>query len=695
MGAIIGSLMAVFILIPLIGVYKTIIAGSLANVSIGVLYLTVLTKSTGLRRRLFFAAVPVVLAVLGIVFLPTWNSAVLSSGPFLYANKYKRFARQRNVSIEKAITTGRHLLYYKDGLSATVSVRVDADGNLSMQINGKTDASTQADKQTQLFLAQLPILLHSDPESALVIGLGSGITLGSLEKYPLTSIDCLEISEAVVEASSFFNKSNRNALEDPRLQLHLTDARNWVTFTDRKYDIITSEPSNPWIAGIGSLFTEEFFELASQRLNKRGVMIQWIHAYSMSVSDFKTVIKTFSSVFPHTTVWEASLGKDYILVGSMEKMFADVQHISNRIRQGEIQEELIALGIIDIPTLFSRLVMDEASVSEFIEGAQINTDDNAHLEYSAPLNIYNYNENLDFLSLISRYRNSSTVRMARSTLTADITWESQLNRYIRAKDLSAQGFIKLFQGKDQEAFEILQNAYDLNPGDPGISGLLVPVYLKRGNEFLESGDNISAFKEYEKIAKINPENAVAYNNLGSILYEVGRYNEARVMFERAVSLNTYNGKAHFNLGETYLSLGQAQAAQDEFQYVLRLDPDNAHAHNSMGVTFERLENLPAAREEYEKAIALEPKYVKARVNLGNYFFLTEDYQSAIKYYLEVLDIDSNNYQAYYNLGAAYFKIKKWSEARDAWMRTLQINPNHKQAENGLSLLRSQSIEDSD
>jgi tetratricopeptide (TPR) repeat protein len=83
------------------------------------------------------------------------------------------------------------------------------------------------------------------------------------------------------------------------------------------------------------------------------------------------------------------------------------------------------------------------------------------------------------------------------------------------------------------------------------------------------------------------------------------------------------------------------------------------------------------------------------VNIGNYFFLTEDYQSAIKYYLEVLDIDSNNYQAYYNLGAAYFKIKKWLEARDAWMRTLQINPNHKQAENGLSLLRSQSIEDSD
>lgn len=407
-GAVIGSLVALFVLIPLAGTFVTTIAASVINVFVGAACLAILVIYGNRKRGLVFAALPVALTALGVTFMPVWDSAVLSSGPFLYAGQHKASARESDLSIEEAMQTAGRILYFKDGLSATVSVHLYDDGNLSLKVNGKTDASSQGDMRTQLFLAQLPILLHPEPDVALVIGLGSGITLGSLERYPFSKIDCVEISQEIVHAAGLFEESNKNALEDPRLNLILADGRHWVTFTKQKYDIITSEPSNPWIAGIGDLFTEEFFRHARRRLNENGIMIQWVHAYSMSGSDFKTVVKTFASVFPHTTVWEASLGKDYILVGSAEAPYSDVRRIADRINRGDLRDDLRTLGIYDIPSLFSRLVIDDDSVGSFAGDVEINTDNNVRLEFSAPLNLYQ--NDLQFLMSLSKYQTSVNSR---------------------------------------------------------------------------------------------------------------------------------------------------------------------------------------------------------------------------------------------------------------------------------------------
>lgn len=545
-GSVVGSLAAVFLLIPLLGLQRTVLTGSLISVIAGSAYL--IWRAAAERRfaRLIVAVVPFALAAFGVFILPAWNKAIMTSGPFLYSSTYRASARQENISIEDAITSGRALLYFRDGLSATVSVRMDDDGNMSLQIDGKSDASSVVDRQTEHVLAQLPLLMHPNPTAALMIGLGSGITLGSLETYPLRKIDFIEISQSVVDAAKLFHASNRNALDDPRLHLHITDGRNWVAYARGSYDLITSEPTNPWIAGMSSLFTREFFQLASARLNKGGVMVQWLHAYSMSESDFRTVVRNFASVFPHTTVWESSIGKDYLLVGSGNDPFDNAGTLASRTAGPQTSADLASLGVLDLPSLLSRLVMDETAVGELTRGAPVNTDDNSLLEFSAPLN--HYRSNTDFVAALSRLRDESKTRMGRMLPGADAA--DELTRMVEARKLRGEAYSDINRGNDRDAFDLLSRAQFMSPHDPAIAEMIVPLRIKRGNDFVASGDTQSAFAEYEAILNLSPDNAVALSNLGSLLYRSGRLQDARGMLERAVTVNRRYALARFNLGET-------------------------------------------------------------------------------------------------------------------------------------------------
>src|SRR5262249_46662317 len=149
-------------------------------------------------------------------------------------------------------------LYYKEGVSATVAVRRDPDhGHIFLSINGKTDASNDADMLTQVLAGHLPMLFHDAPKTACVVGLGSGVTLGSVLQYPVEHVDSVEISPEVYDAARVFGEFNHGAVDDPRVSRLVEDGRNHLLLTNRTYDVIASEPSNPWISGIGALFTKQ------------------------------------------------------------------------------------------------------------------------------------------------------------------------------------------------------------------------------------------------------------------------------------------------------------------------------------------------------------------------------------------------------------------------------------------------------
>ena len=304
-GTTIGAFLAGFVLIPWIGVQNTILVAVGLNLLVGT---TVLVFSADLALNSKIYVLPAILVVCFLYgrSMETWDKSVISSGSYM---------PYRIGDLSEAEKKANKILFFKEGTHTTVTTELSVSGNIFLRVNGKTDASLAMDMRTQLLSGYLPMFLHGDPESVLVIGQGSGITLGAVEQFPIKSVDLVEISSAVIEGSRYFDSFNHNALSDKRLKVILADGRNHVALADQKYDVIISEPSNPWISGVGALFTDNFFKLMKKRLNPNGVACIWVHT-NMSPMSFKSVARTFSKNFKQVTMWESIVGDDYLIIGS-------------------------------------------------------------------------------------------------------------------------------------------------------------------------------------------------------------------------------------------------------------------------------------------------------------------------------------------------------------------------------------------
>ncbi|MFZ5366124.1 MAG: fused MFS/spermidine synthase [Patescibacteria group bacterium] len=379
-GGILGSLAAGFLLVPLIGVQKGIWLAAILYFLVGG---AILIKA-GINKTVKLLTYSFIFLIISIgYFLPSWNKHFLVSGPF--AN-WRFFVWDSREQAEKRMQASE-LLYYKEGLEAVVAVKKSGE-QIFLRINGKTDAATGLDMDTQILSGQLPMLLHPNPQDVLVIGLGSGITLGSVETYLLKIVEAVEIEPAVVEAAKYFSEANWNALEDKRLKMIVGDGRHYLLGTSKKYDIITSEPSNPYLAGPSKLFTKEYFNLVKSRLKEEGLVAQWIQLYTLDTQDLKMVIKTFQSVFPYVTVWDNLSSYDLLLIGSEEPQELDLSLLGKKFREEKIKKDLARIFIENPEQFLSYLALDSRGVEDFTQGAKENTDNHPILEFSAPKTLY-------------------------------------------------------------------------------------------------------------------------------------------------------------------------------------------------------------------------------------------------------------------------------------------------------------------
>ena len=338
-GTILGSLIGGFLLIPLIGVQNTILWAIFVNIVLGIVLLY--TSSLHVNLKTYILPGLLLVWVLCARGIPAWDKAVISSGSFM---------PYRIEELEGALQQKNKILFYKEGMHTTVTTELAIDGNIFLRVNGKTDASLALDMRTQLLSGYLPMFFSKNPESVLVIGQGSGVTLGAVEQFPAKDIDLVEISPTVIEGSRFFDPFNHHALDDPRVRVILEDGRNHITLTEKKYDVIISEPSNPWISGIGALFTQDFYELANSRLKPDGIMCIWMHT-NMSPESFKSISRAFLSVFPHVTMWESIVGDDYLLIGSQQPYSLPYEKVKRLLENPVQGRELKRLGISSVRDL--------------------------------------------------------------------------------------------------------------------------------------------------------------------------------------------------------------------------------------------------------------------------------------------------------------------------------------------------------
>lgn len=394
LGAIGGSILAGFWLVPGAGTRRTILAGIVLNAVVALVAVLRVREGSVARARLPLAAALALFLVNVAVADPRWRPEILSTGMFRYVDQYSGLGRA--AFREKARRGKGEILMFEEGLTCTVTV-FRTTSTLTLAVNGKPDASVppglpelfaasapgrQGDLPTQILLAQIPMLLAPERATTLVIGLGSGVTLGSVLSHPAGRVDCVELEEAVVRASRFFEPGNGRPLADRRLRLLVNDARSLLALDDRTYDLIISEPSNPWTAGAAGLFTRDFFAVARGRLNPDGVFAQWVQLYELEAGDFLTLLRGFLAVFPETHIFR--VGDDAVLLGSGRPLAIDLARLVARATPA-VRADLQRVGILAPEDLLGHYWIGGEELRRSVGPGPINTDDNMRIEFVAPL----------------------------------------------------------------------------------------------------------------------------------------------------------------------------------------------------------------------------------------------------------------------------------------------------------------------
>ncbi|HKR15094.1 MAG TPA: fused MFS/spermidine synthase [Pyrinomonadaceae bacterium] len=385
-GAIAGAFLTGFVLIPITSTkFALILSAAMCVVVAGLAYRPAETsREPALKRSLAIGAIPIAIFIL-MVLAPPMNLADLSIGA--YDTLVRELARTREGPTESegqpAGPNIHKLLMYDEGPTATVTVRQDGD-IISMAINGRTNASdSMFDMPTQVMLGQLPLFVAPRLEKGLIIGYATGVTVGSMLQSPIQSVTCIELEPNTVTGSKFFEHVNNRPLDDPRASLIIDDARTFLRVTPNRYDIIVSEPSHPWVPGVANLFTQEFFELGRERLSEQGIFVQWVQIYQLSTESLRSVLATYTRVFPHVLMFRVGgRGKDLLLMGSNHPLNLD--RLAERIGDPRVAAELARVNLSSEADVRSWYVCDEKTLGPAVAGAKINTDDNMHIETTVP-----------------------------------------------------------------------------------------------------------------------------------------------------------------------------------------------------------------------------------------------------------------------------------------------------------------------
>jgi spermidine synthase len=382
-GAIVGSFAAGFVVMPIFQLQGGLYVAVLLNLSLA----AVLALWANWQPRWRYGVVALsVISVFVLPLLPRWNLYRLSEGVFR-----PRVARDAM----SADWEEPELVYYRDGMSTTVTVEKWSEKHFSLKNNGKVDASTGDDMPTQIAVGLLPILLHPRaPElkaDVALIGYASGVTAGAALQYPLRRLDVVELEPAILKAADFFNHVNNQPRKDPRLHLRTDDGRNFLAAGSSLYDVIINEPSNPWITGVSNLFTREYFAIAKKRLKDDGVFCTWAQMYELSPRRIKSIYRSFASVFPHAYAFSAdTLSSDTFLVGSRKPLNLDLKRLRRAYANKSIAKEM-KRGKLETPhDILAMTLLAPGEIAAYTVGARPNTDDNAIVEFAAPRDLYNH-----------------------------------------------------------------------------------------------------------------------------------------------------------------------------------------------------------------------------------------------------------------------------------------------------------------
>ncbi len=441
-GSIAGPLIAGLVLIPVLGVVKSMIALAFIILAAGIALQVSMLRSGITAKAKWIGAQAVMVLVSVIISVASMKSAQILPPSLMHTR-----------------TRADRILYYKETLDGTVVASEDRyTGIRACHVNNSAVIGTTYDAMKVVkMLGHVPCIINPRAKRALVIGFGVGITTSSLAQHPLEAIDCVEICPGVRSAAKYFSDYNRNVDRDPRIRFLSGDGRNHLLVTRDLYDIISCDPTHPTL-GSGNLYTREYFELCKSHLSGQGVFCQYLPLHKLSPEEFKTAVMTFASVFPHSSVWLAH--SHAIMVGTVNALqipFSDLQSFT-------------ASGLDDILTdpylLAVSFILDQDGVTRLCrDEPALNTDDRPVLEYFTAVSFKKENWQLNIESIM-------TERSDVNSVITSIADQAILKQYLAGQSCFIKGLKFMNQSNQARMIEEFKKAAAVNPGNVEIKAFL-------------------------------------------------------------------------------------------------------------------------------------------------------------------------------------------------------------------------------
>ncbi|UCH98219.1 MAG: fused MFS/spermidine synthase [Candidatus Aminicenantes bacterium] len=601
-GSILGAFAAGFILVPNLGIHKSVITVANLNLLAGVL---VLLSLAYIRRPIRW--------IYGTVFVVIASILFLGASSPIFRNLY-----QKN-------QPAAEILLYKEGKIANVVVYdFCKEGYKDLYLNGIEEASSRL-WHVQLFkmLGVLPAVVHDRPDNALMVAFGAGMSAGACATQ-VSSLECVELNPDIHQVANIFKHENVDIINNPKLDMICNDGRNYLLLTPRKYSLIISDATNPRAFDSWTLYSKEFYEVCQSKLKPRGIFCQWV-PIPLPGDSIKVILNTFKSVFPHASFWVIYGSSQCLMLATPEKLNIDYQELTKKLPSILKTSGLEEYGVESVDKFLSFFLMGEEKLEEMLKGFdKINTDDLPYAQFHSGLDWEGIQESLKLL----KYQESIFPYL---TNVGEQTHrlKKSLEDYLSISLMLNRGFL-LSSDFEYEKASIWISEKNL-PEDRNVKcmlqydPLMKAYFLKRIEQY--------------------PGEANAYNSLGHIYQQEGNYQRAIETFNRALALKPDFANAHLNLARAYIQASMFDQAEEKLLETRELNPAGKVLHivdNELKI-IHALRKLRYHPDDWSLYLTLG----KAYLDKGNYLKAARTIYSAAKLQPgnpEILELLANIYE---------------------------------------------------
>jgi spermidine synthase len=559
-GAVCGSLAAGFILLPALGLQRSATVLMLfAAGSIVPLYLSD-PRAAGAARRTLAGSLALAAAALAI-----------------WVMRPADFVMQRALGLPRS---NERVLTVDDGLTEVIAVTEVPTGR-TLVTNGHAMSSTQPMSQRYMrSLAHIPLLSMDAPESVLVIGFGVGNSTQAATLHPtVTRVELADLSRDILAHAGYFAAGNKDVLHDPKLSVYINDGRQHLQMRmPASYDLVTLEPPPIAYAGVGSLYSKEFYALARTRLKPGGYISQWLPAYQVPPETTLSMVRAFIDVFPQAVLLSGA-ESDLVLLGiNGDRLEIDPDKVAAALaRAPAVEADLARVQLGTLREIVGTFVGSARTLAEATRDATPVTDDR-------PMQEYGVRSMLNFFKGVP-------------TSLADL---DQVGAWC-PRCFANGAPVPQLAGLDTY-LELMKLAYAAAPAE-----------VARAKALADRG-RVIAGSTY--LAQIVPESANTHNVLGIDLARSGRLAGAIAEFRQALALDATNAATNWHLGAALASTGANGEAIAYLRRSVQLDPSNSEAHNDLGLMLAQAGLVDEAAQHFEQAVRLDPESEEARRNLA-------------------------------------------------------------------------------